>query len=157
MMKPGTADSCASERIIAEGIVDVASELRLLEVPELVAMIRREESLNIADLVNSSTELYFRSGALRYASCADYCVQWDTAPVIILGLEFRHPPVSVLFRLLIGRRSASVELLRESYDLENLSEDKKIEILTEAIAKARLPAPNARRFPSPQPYPLPQS
>jgi hypothetical protein len=141
-MKARSTETCASERIIAEGIVDVASELRLLEVPELVAMIRRDESLNIADLVNSSTELYFRSGALRYASCADYHVQWDAAPVIILGLEFCSPPVSVFFRLLIGQSSASVELLRESYGQEDLDEDSKHEILSAAIANARLHAPN---------------
>lgn len=146
MMKAKTKDARASERIIAEGIIDVASELRLLEVPELVAMIRGEESVNIADLVNSSTELYFRSGALRYASCADYRVQWDAAPVIILALEFRYPPVNVFFRLLIGQSSASVELLKESYDEENLDDDRKKEILAEAIANARLPAPNIQRY-----------
>ena len=149
-MKAGNTMPCASERIIAEGIVDVASELRLLDVPELVSMIRRDESLNIADLVNSSTELYFRSGALRYASCADYRVQWDTAPVIILGLEFRSPPVNVFFRLLIGQSSAGVELLRESYVDDDLDDDSKHEILTTAIANARLPAFNARRCASAQ-------
>jgi len=149
-MKAGNTKPCASERIIAEGIVDVASELRLLDVPELVAMIRRDESLNIADLVNSSTELYFRSGALRYAACADYCVQWDAAPLIILGLEFCSPPVNVFFRLLIGQNSAGVELLRESYIEGDLDENSKHEILTAAIANARLPASNVRRYASAQ-------
>jgi len=144
MMKENLAEPHASERIIAEGIVDVASELRLIDVPELVAMIRSEESVNIADIVTSSSELYFKTGALRYASCADYCVQWDAAPVIVLGLEFRYPPVSVLFRLLIGQSSAGVELLNENYDEENLNEERRSELLAQAIANARLSRPNAR-------------
>ena len=51
MTKSNVAFSRASERVIAEGIVDVDSELRLNEVSEFVATRRRDESINVAILV----------------------------------------------------------------------------------------------------------
>ena len=54
-------------RIIADALVDVASGLRLTDAAELVAMIRHDHAANIPDIVNSSPELFFKSGTLRYA------------------------------------------------------------------------------------------
>ena len=53
------------ERIIANSLVDVASELRLTYVVEFLKMIHSDHAANIADLVNSSSELFFKSGTLR--------------------------------------------------------------------------------------------
>ena len=50
------------ERIIADALVDVATELRLTDAAELILMIRNDHAANIADLVNSSTELFYKSG-----------------------------------------------------------------------------------------------
>ena len=57
----------AVEKIIAESVVDVATELRLADVCDLMLFIRCEQTANIEDLVNSSTELYFKNGTLKYA------------------------------------------------------------------------------------------
>src|SRR5215469_13492017 len=51
----------ASEQIIADALVDVASELRLPDAAELMSMILNDHAANIADLVNSSTELFSRA------------------------------------------------------------------------------------------------
>ena len=67
----------ASEQIIARGMVDVASELRLVDPGLLVAMIQGGKEASIADLVNSSTEMYFRRGALQYALSSECRVSWD--------------------------------------------------------------------------------
>ena len=45
-------DHSVHERIIADAIVDVATELRLADPIEFMAMIRAEQAANIADLVN---------------------------------------------------------------------------------------------------------
>ena len=60
------------ERVIAAALIDVASELRLTDVAELINLIRNDETANLADLVNSSTELFYKSGALRYALTASF-------------------------------------------------------------------------------------
>ena len=55
------------ERVLADAIVDVATELRLADPTEFIMLVRGEQAANIADLVNSSSELFFKKGALRYA------------------------------------------------------------------------------------------
>jgi len=70
------------ERIIASALVDVASELRLIDAAELILMIRNDHAANIADVVNSSTELFFKSGTLRYALSASYRAPWNATPVV---------------------------------------------------------------------------
>ena len=126
------------ERIIAHALVDVASELRLIDAAELMTMIRNDHAANIADVVNSSTELFFKSGTLRYALSASYKAPWDGTPVIALDLEFRHASVSAFFRLTIGRRRFGVEILDILFDEHGLDERAKAERLAAALAGARV-------------------
>jgi hypothetical protein len=127
------------ERIIASALVDVASELRLTDAAELVAMIRSDHAANLADLVNSSTELFFKSGTLRYALSASVAAPWDGTPVVSLDMEFRHAMVSAFFRLTIGQRQAGIEIMDVLFDEKGLSERAKAERLIAALRAARLP------------------
>ena len=92
----GPMRSADRERIIADALVDVASELRLIDAAELILMIRNDHAANIADVVNSSTELFFKSGTMRYALSANYRAPWDATPVVAIDMEFRHGMVSRL-------------------------------------------------------------
>src|SRR5208282_3259385 len=96
---------------------------------ELILMIRGEQAANIADLVNSSGELFFRGGALRYALSAGCDVQWDTTPVVRLDMEFHYAAVSAFVKLTIGRKRAGA-------DLDDAIKDER---LRGAVAAARLP------------------
>ena len=98
------------EQIIADALVDFASELRLTDAAELMSMIRNDHAANIADLVNSSTELFFKSGTLRYALSASFKAPWDATPTVEIDMEFRHASVCAFFRLTIGQRRAGVEI-----------------------------------------------
>jgi len=133
------AGKAAQEEIIASAMIDVATELRLADAGELVLMIRSDQAANIADLVNSSTELFFKSGALRYALTAGCCVQWDATPVVRFDMEFRHDQVCAFFRLLIGRKRAGVELVEIMFDEAGLDRAAREDRLAAAIADARLP------------------
>ena len=130
----------AQEKLVADSIVDVATELRLADASELMLMIRNNQDANIADLVNSSTELYFKPGVLKYALSAGCSVGWDSAPTIALDMEFRNAPVCAFFRLLLGRSIAGVELMDVFFDEKGLDQAEKTQRLAEAIADARLPA-----------------
>ena len=127
------------EKVVADGIVDVATELRLADASELMLMIRNNQEANIADLVNSSTELYFKPGALKYALSAGCSVGWDSSPTIALDMEFRNAPVCVFFRLLLGRSLAGVEVMDVIFDEKGLDQTEKAQRLAAAIADARLP------------------
>jgi hypothetical protein len=129
----------AQERIIAEGIVDVASELRLVDADELVLLIRNNQQANISDLVNSSSELYFKAGTLKYGLVSGCQVGWDRSPVVLFDMEFGHASVSAFFRLMLGRSRGGVEVLDIVYDESELSSSDKMRRLADAIADARLP------------------
>jgi hypothetical protein len=138
------------EQIIANAMVEVATELRLADPSELILMIRSEQAANIADLVNSSSELFFKSGTLRYALSAGCDVQWDSTPIIRLDMEFRHAAVSAFFRLMIGRKRAAVDVVEVLFDDDDLDADAMDQRLAAAIAGARLPPPaRARRRSAP--------
>jgi hypothetical protein len=126
------------ERIIADALIDVASELRLTDVAELINLIRNDEAANLADLVNSSTELFYKNGTLRYALSASFTAPWDATPEVALDMEFRHAMVSAFFRLTIGRRRAGVELIDVLFDEDGLDEMAEAERLTAAFASARV-------------------
>lgn len=126
------------ERILADAMVEVATELRLADPIDFVLMIRGDQAANIADLVNSSSELFFKSGALRYALSAGCEVGWETTPKVRLDMEFHHAAVTVFFRLTIGRARAGVEVLDVIFDDGALDAAIEGERLSAAIADARL-------------------
>jgi hypothetical protein len=126
------------EQIIADALVDFASELRLTDAAELMSMIRNDQAANIADLVNSSTELFFKSGTLRYALSASIKAPWDATPTVEIDMEFRHAAVCAFFRLTIGQRRAGVEIIDILFEEQGLTDFAKAERLSAALESARL-------------------
>lgn len=122
------------EKIIANGIVDVATELRLADASELMLMINNQQEANISDLVNSSTELYFKTGTLKYAFVAGCDVRWDSAPTIRLDMEFHHASVNAFFRLMLGASHAGVEIINIFFDEKDLDH-------TAEVRRLRRPSP----------------
>jgi hypothetical protein len=135
---PRPRRSFPREPIIADALVGVASELRLTDAAELMSMIKNDQAANIADLVNSSTELFFKSGTLRYALSASFKAPWDATPAVEIDLEFRHAGVSAFFRLKIGERRAGVEIIDILFDEQGLDDFAKAERLSAALQSARL-------------------
>jgi hypothetical protein len=126
------------EQIIADALVDFASELRLTDAAELMSMIRNDHAANIADLVNSSTELFFKSGTLRYALSASFKAPWDATPTVEIDMEFRHAAVCAFFRLTIGQRRAGVEIIDILFEEQALDDLAEAERLSAALESARL-------------------
>src|SRR5580692_11943544 len=126
------------EQIIADALVGFASELRLTDATELMAMIQKDHAANLADLVNSSTELFFKSGTLRYALSASFTAPWDATPTVEIDMEFRHATVCAFFRLKIGQRRAGVEIRDILFDEPGLNDFAKAECLSRALETARI-------------------
>jgi hypothetical protein len=126
------------EQIIADALVDFASELRLTDAAELMSMIRNDHAANIADLVNSSTELFFKSGTMRYALSASFKAPWDATPTVEIDMEFRHSTVCAFFRLTIGQRRAGVEIIDILFEEQGLDDLAKAERLADAFKTALL-------------------
>lgn len=126
------------ERIIGEGIREVVAELRLVEVVDYVAFLRMDRLGNIADVVNSSSQLYMKAGTLRFSGEGDVHLTWNTPPTIDLGMEFRHDGVSAHFKLGLAAAAASVTLTYLAFENPDLSPEEQTERLVAAIAGARL-------------------
>jgi hypothetical protein len=139
MIAHGDSARAAHERILADAMVDVATELRLADPTEFILMIRGDQAANIADLVNSSSELFFTSGALKYALSAGCELRWESTPTVRLDMEFRHEAVTVFFRLTIGRKRAAVEVIDVLFEDEQTHGGaEELERLSTAIERARL-------------------
>src|ERR1700719_2714019 len=126
------------EQIIADALVDFASELRLTDAGELMSMIQNDHAENLADLVNSSTELFFKSGTLRYALSASFKAPWDAAPTVEIDMEFRHAAACAFFRLTIRQRRAGVGIQDILFEEQGLDDFAKAEWLFDAFETARL-------------------
>jgi hypothetical protein len=136
---PSSLPQHVNERILADAMVEVATELRLADPLEFLMMIRGHQEANIADLVNSSSELFFKGGALRYGLAALCDLRWESTPSVQLDMEFRHASVTVFFRLMIGRAHAGVEIIDVMIDNgEQVDPEFTAARLSEAILEARL-------------------
>jgi len=138
MQKQGRDYTFEREKALAEGIKEVASELRLIDAIDFVAFIRTEQFANIGNLVSSSTELYFKPDTIKFGSSADVDLQWGGTPSVSLDMEFHHMRVNVYFRILLEALRAGVEIDYITFDEGSADPDQNTQRLVEAIANARL-------------------
>ncbi len=136
--KKQDARMTASEKALAVAAKELAAELRLTDIVDLVTFIRTDNHPNLSDLVNSSAELYFKPGTVSYGWAADVEMRWAGTPVVRLDLEFRHRQVTAFFDLVLEARQAGVRLKHIACDAIPASEHSRC--LIEAIADARLSA-----------------
>jgi len=89
------------EEALAHSIKDVVAELCLVDATIIISYVCNGLHANIEDLVDSSTELFFKEGTLRYGHAADVNFEWGKSPAVLLDMEFVHPAVSVFFKLIL--------------------------------------------------------
>ena len=125
------------ERALAEGIKEVAAELRLVEVVDYIAFLRLERYGNLSDIVTSSAELFLKPGVLRFANSGHVRVSWGTVPIVCLALEFVYDGVTAHFQLELGAATAAVDITYISFD-SPACPDEGVERLENAIYDAHL-------------------
>ncbi|HXF55701.1 MAG TPA: hypothetical protein VNK52_16425 [Hyphomicrobiaceae bacterium] len=138
MRKPGNKTTFEREKALAEGLREVASELRLVEASDYVAFIRTGQFGNVSSLVSSSTELFFKPGTVRFGCSGDVDLKWDGTPSITLDMEFSHMQVNVHFRLLLEALQAGVEIDYINFEGASADAEENTQRLVAAIADARL-------------------
>jgi len=102
--------SMEREKILAEAISPVATELRLLDAGDLISLLRMECYGNLADLVSSSAELYFHPGTINFGAGGEYTLEWNGTPQVVLDLEIKPKGVSVYARLTLADTQAGIEI-----------------------------------------------
>ena len=139
MSHTAASDDDAYAAILADSLVEVVSDLRTIDLVDLVSFIRFGSFAAIEDLIHSSTELFFKPGTLTSAWTACVDMAWESLPVVTLGMEFRHSAVSVFFDLLLGgvEQGVTVRGILFEERVEGLAEG--MVTLGRAIAEARIP------------------
>lgn len=110
------AHSVEREKIVAECVRDVAADLRLIELSDLVAHLKTMQIASVAMLVQSSVELSFKRDTLQFAHSGNVQLSWDTQPQIYLDMEFHHMEVHVYFQLILEARRAAIDISFISFD-----------------------------------------
>ncbi|MCC0014358.1 MAG: hypothetical protein H6887_06085 [Hoeflea sp.] len=113
--------SAEQEKIIADAICTVASELRLVDVADLISMLRFERHGDLADLVASAAEMYFLPGTIKLGIGGDYYLDWGGQPRVVLDLEIRPRKVTIYARLVLEQDCGGIEINHIAFDepLEN--------------------------------------
>lgn len=137
MMKSGDAYTLEREGVLAEGLTHVAAELKLVDPQDYVAFVRLEQFGNIGNIVNSSTELHYQPGTLKFGMSGEAELGWGECPRVILDMEFAHQGVKAYFRLLLDTEGAAVELTYLSFAAASSDPEINTQRLKEAIASAR--------------------
>jgi hypothetical protein len=105
------AERALCERLFAEALKPVASELRLVDLGALLHHVQAGEHASLADIVASCAEPYFAPGVIDFALAAQARASWEGAPCVALDLEFSAPPLTAFLRLALGPRTGGVQLL----------------------------------------------
>ena len=131
--------------ILERHLKEVADELRTIDILELINFIQAESFAALEDLLQSSTELFFRDGTLTFAWTARVDVNWETAPIVTLGMEFRSDSVAVFFDLLLGAFDHAARIGGILFEADGADDFMGPAHLCEALARARLPLREASR------------
>ncbi|MBB4274799.1 hypothetical protein [Rhizobium mongolense] len=102
--------SSQRERILAEAISPVATELRLLDASDLISLLRFEYYGSIADLVASAAELFFHPGTVNFGLGGNYTLEWGGKPEVVLDLEIKPHGVTVYAQLTLAEEHAGIEI-----------------------------------------------
>ncbi|OLP58198.1 hypothetical protein BJF93_06125 [Xaviernesmea oryzae] len=98
------------EKIVADAIRPVATELRLIDAADFIALLRFESHASLADLVSSAAELYFQPGTVNFGIGGNYRLDWGNSPEILLDLELKPDGVTVYAQLQLAKDKAGIEI-----------------------------------------------
>ncbi|TCL75599.1 hypothetical protein [Rhizobium sp. BK251] len=129
--------SAQREKILAEAISPVASELRLLDPADLISLLRFEYYGSITDLVASAAELYFHPGIVNFGVGGDYKLEWGGLPEITLDLEIKPPGVTIYARLALAGDHAGIDINHIAFQDPSADPDENTALLENSLRQAR--------------------
>ncbi|MBA8879784.1 hypothetical protein [Phyllobacterium myrsinacearum] len=134
-----TQYSVARVDIISSHLTEVIQDLRLVDVADYIAFVRCELFGNIADIVNSATELTFYPETLTFGLGGEYALDWNTPPKVMLDLEFSNMGVNAYFRLTLSSESTEIDLHHVRFAETGHTPAENTALLAQAFENARLP------------------
>ncbi|SDQ92413.1 hypothetical protein [Pseudovibrio sp. Tun.PSC04-5.I4] len=107
---PEKTEDVLREALIAEAMKPIAAELRLCDLSSLARHILSNEAANLQDLLESSTELYFKPDALTYAGSSSIDLNWNGDVTVCLQMKFSGGGVNVMFHLFLLALNSAVDV-----------------------------------------------
>lgn len=136
------------EKILADGLVEVASELRMVDISDYIYHIKSENYANVGDLISSSAELYFKPGTITFNWSATLRVDWKAPPAVAFDLEFKNAGVTALFSLELEDARASVDIRSITFENEHDGPAGNTERFYDAVLSAKQIAGSTSASPS---------
>ena len=127
--------------ILADALTEFVADLSLVEPGDMIDYIRGHKWATVADLVQSSSELWFRDGTLLFGCMGDVDVDWLKPPTISLDLEFQNDGICAFFTLLLGHPDCLIELKTLWFACPPADEAAATDLFAQALADARLSPP----------------
>ena len=140
MRTQNDAATVEREMMLGEAMRHVATELRLIDILDMIAFVRLERFANVESLVNASTELYFAPGTLRFGHSAEVEMSWSNAPILCFDMIFENMGVTIYFRMFLGSKDAAVAI--DYVEMSNRQGDANQNSLqiAKALREAQLPS-----------------
>lgn len=129
--------STQREKIVADAISPVATELRLLDAADLISLLRFEYNANIADLVASAAEMFFHPGTVNFGAGGNYTLEWGDTPQVTLDLEIKPQGVTIYAQLLLTDRQAGIEINHIAFENPSPDPDENTRFLEQSLENAR--------------------
>ena len=126
------------EKILGESVRDVAADLRLIDLPDIVSYLKTGQIASVSTLVQASIELSFKPETLTFGHAGDVYLEWGTMPRVSFDMEFHHQAVHLYFRLMLEAEEAGVEITYISFDGESVSPDQNTTAPARSAREARL-------------------
>jgi hypothetical protein len=137
MLRPSIDHVAAREAALREGMRALADDLRLIDLADLVMLLRAGKFASVGSLVQASIELSFEPSVLAFGHCGEADISWERLPAVSFDLEFHHRDVQVYFRLIVEAQAAEVEIMTISFSGTQRPPEENTARLVAALAEAR--------------------
>ncbi|MFK0331154.1 hypothetical protein ACIQUB_08530 [Rhizobium sp. NPDC090275] len=133
--------SAQREKILAEAISPVATELRLLDASDLISILRFEYYGNLSDLVSSAAEMFFHPGTVNFGHGGSYTLEWGGKPEVVIDLEIKPRGVTVYAQLTLAAEHAGIEINHIAFENPSSNPHENTAFLERSLNQARYNVP----------------
>lgn len=130
------------ENILNDALRSVALEIRSVALLDLASFIHANKLENVRDIIDSATELFFRSGTVVFSNSGEVKLDWFGVPVVILDLELHQSGIDIYFRLNIETFKTQIQILHATLNLQPLRVEAHLHIFEEALQNAKVARDN---------------
>jgi hypothetical protein len=125
------------EAALSRSMRPVAADLRLIDLPDLVAYLKTSQFETVGALVQSSIELSFKPDTLAFSYSGEVQLHWEQRPMVYFDLEFHHNAIHLYFRLLLEADQAGVDITYLTFDGASTNPGTNTQALIDALQDAK--------------------